>query len=60
MMGEWSSAGNMLKLHCGAPWFAAMPQEAWPNIDVSTMQLWPVSLVAGLICNTEEQKGRGE
>ncbi|KAL3130123.1 hypothetical protein ABBQ38_008437 [Trebouxia sp. C0009 RCD-2024] len=35
MMGEWSSAGNMLKLNCGAPWFAAMPQEAWPDIKVA-------------------------
>ncbi|DBA81158.1 TPA: hypothetical protein ACH3X2_007121 [Trebouxia sp. C0005] len=35
MMGEWSSAGNILKLTCGGPWFAALPQEAWPDIDVS-------------------------
>ncbi|DBA77022.1 TPA: hypothetical protein ACH3X1_009610 [Trebouxia sp. C0004] len=35
MMGEWSSAGNILKLTCGGPWFAALPQEAWPDIEVS-------------------------
>jgi len=34
MMGEWSSAGNILKLTCGGPWFAALPQEAWPEIEV--------------------------
>ena len=33
-MGEWSSAGNMLQLNAGAPWFDAMPQEAWPDIEV--------------------------
>ena len=37
MMGEWSSAGNMLQLHAGAPWFAAMPQEAWPDIEVHNL-----------------------
>ena len=46
MMGEWSSAGNMLKLNCRAPWFAAMPQEAWPDIKVDLVKLWPVSLMA--------------
>lgn len=34
MMGEWSSAGNMLQLNAGSPWFAAMPQEAWPDVEV--------------------------
>ena len=34
MMGEWSSAGNILKLTCGGPWFAALPREAWPDIEV--------------------------
>lgn len=37
MMGEWSSAGNMLQLNAGAPWFAAMPQEAWPDIEVHNL-----------------------
>ena len=37
MMGEWSSAGNMLQLNAGAPWFAAMPQAAWPDIEVHNL-----------------------
>ena len=35
MMGEWSSAGQMLKLSCGGPWFAAIPQENWPDLEAS-------------------------
>lgn len=37
LMGEWSSAGNILKMSCGSPWFAAIPQEAWPDIDASIL-----------------------
>lgn len=29
--GEWSQAGGMLTFGCGGPWFAEVPQEAWPE-----------------------------
>lgn len=29
--GEWSQAGGMLTLGCGAPWFVEVPDEAWPE-----------------------------
>ncbi|RAH42595.1 putative extracellular exo-polygalacturonase [Aspergillus brunneoviolaceus CBS 621.78] len=29
--GEWSQAGAMLTLNCGGPWFAEVPDEAWPE-----------------------------
>ncbi|KAI2672114.1 hypothetical protein CBS147355_8266 [Penicillium roqueforti] len=29
--GEWSQAGGMLTLGCGGPWFAELPDEAWPE-----------------------------
>ncbi|OQE06143.1 hypothetical protein PENVUL_c019G07232, partial [Penicillium vulpinum] len=29
--GEWSQAGGMLTLGCGGPWFAEVPDEAWPE-----------------------------
>ncbi|KAF7592397.1 hypothetical protein BBP40_000315 [Aspergillus hancockii] len=29
--GEWSQAGGMLTVGCGAPWFAEVPEEAWPE-----------------------------
>lgn len=33
--GEWSQAGAILRLSSGAPWFAALPKEAWPDVNVS-------------------------
>lgn len=32
--GDWSQAGAILRLSPGAPWFAALPKEAWPNVNV--------------------------
>ncbi|KAJ5682935.1 hypothetical protein N7462_006100 [Penicillium macrosclerotiorum] len=29
--GEWSQAGGMLTMGCGGPWFAEVPDEAWPE-----------------------------
>ncbi|RAL06860.1 putative extracellular exo-polygalacturonase [Aspergillus homomorphus CBS 101889] len=29
--GEWSQAGAMLTMNCGGPWFAEVPDEAWPE-----------------------------
>ncbi|KAE8385263.1 CobW domain protein [Aspergillus alliaceus] len=29
--GEWSQAGGMLTVGCGGPWFAEVPEEAWPE-----------------------------
>ncbi|PTU22013.1 hypothetical protein P175DRAFT_0516025 [Aspergillus ochraceoroseus IBT 24754] len=29
--GEWSQAGGMLTVGCGGPWFAEVPDEAWPE-----------------------------
>jgi G3E family GTPase len=31
--GEWSSAGNILRIGTGGPWFAELPLEAWPTLD---------------------------
>lgn len=37
--GEWSQAGAILRMTMGAPWFAALPKEAWPAVDVSPSPL---------------------
>ncbi|KAF7720121.1 Uncharacterized protein PECH_001165 [Penicillium ucsense] len=29
--GEWSQAGAMLTVGCGGPWFAELPDHAWPE-----------------------------
>lgn len=29
--GEWSQAGGMITVGCGGPWFAEVPDEAWPE-----------------------------
>lgn len=29
--GEWSQAGGMLTVGCGGPWFAEVPDDAWPE-----------------------------
>jgi hypothetical protein len=29
--GEWSQAGGMMTVGCGGPWFAEVPDEAWPE-----------------------------
>ncbi|KAI1985501.1 hypothetical protein LOZ53_004610 [Ophidiomyces ophidiicola] len=29
--GEWSQAGGMLTVNCGGPWFAEVPDDAWPE-----------------------------
>jgi G3E family GTPase len=31
LRGEWSSAGSMLTLSAGTPWFGAMAKEFWPT-----------------------------
>lgn len=31
LRGEWSSAGSMLTLNAGTPWFGAMSKEFWPT-----------------------------
>ena len=31
LCGEWSQAGGILRLGVGGPWYAALPQEAWPQ-----------------------------
>lgn len=31
--GEWSQAGAVLRLSAGSPWFAAIPEELWPDVD---------------------------
>ena len=30
LCGEWSQAGGILRLGVGGPWYAALPDEAWP------------------------------
>ncbi|KAG2438855.1 hypothetical protein HXX76_005395 [Chlamydomonas incerta] len=30
-VGEWSSAGNLLRLGTGGPWYDVLPREAWPT-----------------------------
>ncbi|KAK9845165.1 hypothetical protein WJX84_005374 [Apatococcus fuscideae] len=29
LYGDWSQAGSILQIHAAAPWFAAIPEEAW-------------------------------
>lgn len=36
LRGEWSSAGSMLTLSAGTPWFGAMAKEFWPQ-DAETV-----------------------
>ncbi|EFN52146.1 hypothetical protein CHLNCDRAFT_58985 [Chlorella variabilis] len=31
LCGEWSQAGGILRLGMGGPWYAALPDEAWPQ-----------------------------
>ncbi len=31
MMGDWSQAGGILRVGPAGPWFAAVPEEAWPD-----------------------------
>ncbi|PSC76814.1 cobalamin synthesis isoform B [Micractinium conductrix] len=33
MSGDWSQAGAVLRLSAGGPWFAAIPEELWPDVD---------------------------
>jgi hypothetical protein len=30
MRGDWSHAGRVLRVDCGGPWYAAMPDDRWP------------------------------
>lgn len=36
--GEWSQAGAVLRLSPGGPWFAAMPEDAWGDVDVDAVK----------------------
>ena len=29
LYGDWSQAGSIVQIHAAAPWFAAIPEEAW-------------------------------
>lgn len=29
LYGDWSQAGSILQINAAAPWFAAIPEEAW-------------------------------
>ncbi|PRW20325.1 cobalamin synthesis [Chlorella sorokiniana] len=31
--GEWSQAGSVLRISANGPWFAAIPEELWPDVD---------------------------
>ena len=31
LCGDWSQAGGILRVGVGGPWFAALPDEAWPT-----------------------------
>ena len=31
LCGEWSQAGGIVRLGVGGPWYAALPDEAWPQ-----------------------------
>ncbi len=35
MGGELGQAGGVARVSCAGPWFAAMPEEVWPDVDVS-------------------------
>ncbi|EFJ42055.1 hypothetical protein VOLCADRAFT_97965 [Volvox carteri f. nagariensis] len=30
-VGEWSSAGNLMRFGTGGPWYDVLPREAWPS-----------------------------
>lgn len=52
MMAEWSSAGNILRLTCGGPWFAVLPPEAWPDVEVGLLFAFALSTnLVSMLCS---------
>ncbi|PRW34073.1 cobalamin synthesis P47K [Chlorella sorokiniana] len=35
LCGEWSQAGGIVRLGVGGPWYAALPDEAWPQEEAA-------------------------
>jgi len=36
--GEWSTAGAVMRFSPGSPWFAAIPEELWEDVDVRDIE----------------------
>ena len=44
-MGDWSQAGGILRIVPGGPWFAALPEEAWPEDGKARADIRKVRLI---------------
>ena len=42
MSGAWSQAGGILRLGPGGPWFAAVPDDSWPEDDETRQSILKV------------------
>jgi G3E family GTPase len=39
LCGEWSQAGAVLRFTVGGPWYASLPDEAWPSEDEARREI---------------------
>ena len=42
LCGEWSQAGGILRLGVGGPWYAVLPDEAWPQEEQARADIMKV------------------
>jgi hypothetical protein len=38
-VGEWGSAGSVLQLNTGGPWYASLPLDGWPSDEVKRQEI---------------------
>ena len=50
MCGSWSQAGGILRLGPGGPWFAAVPDDAWPEDKEARESILKASHTSPAIC----------
>ena len=48
LYGDWSQAGSIVQIHAAAPWFAAIPEEAWEAQVILPCQLFHHEILWGL------------